>query len=124
MDTILQLSGGVGRGQENSEDDVFTTDNALREVGAYAPPPEYAHEPQRYTTEPMIDALEKFQEQNGLKIDGYAKPGGPTERAINNNLLGKPRGAGLLHDFAMSVGDTVGNGFANAPRDVATVKRA
>ncbi len=72
----------------------------------------------------MVEALEKFQEQNGLKIDGYAKPGGPTERAINNNLLGKPRGAGLLHDFAMAVGDTVGNGFANAPRDVATVKRA
>jgi hypothetical protein len=36
MDTILQLNGGVGRGQENSEDDVFTTDNALREIGAYA----------------------------------------------------------------------------------------
>ena len=72
----------------------------------------------------MIDALEKYQEQNRLKIDGHAKPGGPTERAINNNLLGKPRGAGLLHNFAMTVGDTVGNGFENEPRDVRTVKRA
>lgn len=113
-----------GKQRRNNEDDVFATDNALREIGAYAPPPEYAHEPQRYATEPMVDALEKVQEQNGLRVDGYAKPDGPTERAINNGLLGKPRGAGLLHDFTMSVGDTVGNGFKNAPRDVETVKRA
>ena len=124
MDDLLDLNGGVGRGQGNNEDDVFATDNALREIGVYTPPPEYASAPQRYTTEPMVDALEKFQEQNALKIDGYAKPGGPTERAINNRLLGKPRGAGLLHDFAMSVGGTVGNGFKNEPRDVETVKRA
>lgn len=78
----------------------------------------------RYTTEPMVAALENFQEQNGLKIDGYAKPGGPTEQAINNRLTGKPRGAGLLHDFEMSIGDSIGNGFKNEPRDVATVKRA
>jgi len=93
MDSILQLSGGVGRGQDNNEDDVYATDNALREIGAYQPPPEYASEPQRYTSEPMVNALESFPEQNGLKIDGYAKPGGPTEQAINNRLTGKPRGA-------------------------------
>jgi hypothetical protein len=124
MDDLLNLKRGVGRGQENGEDDVLATDNALREIGAYTPPPEYADEPQSYTTGPMVEALEKYQEQNRLKIDGYAKPGGPTERAINNSLLGKPRGAGLLHDFEMSVGDTVGNGFENEPRDVRTVKRA
>jgi hypothetical protein len=123
MDNVLNLTGGVGRGQENSGDDVFATDNALREIGAYTPPPEYANEPQRYTIEPMVEALEKFQEQNGLKLDGYAKPSRPTERAINNRLLGKPRGAGLLHDFTMSVGDTVGNGFENEPRDVVTLIR-
>lgn len=124
MDTILQLSGGVGRGQENNEDDVSAIDNTLREIGAYVPPPEYASEPQRYTTEPMVNALQHFQDQNGLKVDGYARPGGPTEQAINNRLIGKPRGAGLLSDFEMSVGDTVGNGFKNEPRDVQTVKRA
>lgn len=124
MEDLLNLKGGVGRGQENNEDDVFATDNALREIGAYTPPAEYANEPQRYTTEPMVDALEDLQEQKGLKIDGYAKPGGPTERAINSSLLGKPRGAGLLHDFDMSIGDMVGNGFKNERRDVETVKRA
>ena len=64
------------------------------------------------------------QERNGLKIDGYALPGGPTEQAINNNLVGKPRGAGLAQGFEIALGDSVGNGFANQPRDVQTVKRA
>ena len=45
MDDLLNLKGGVGRGQENNEDDVLATDNALREVGAYTPPPEYASAP-------------------------------------------------------------------------------
>lgn len=124
MNDLLNLKGAVGRGQENHEEDVFSTDAALRQIGAYEPPPEYASEPQRYITEPVVNALESVQEQNGLKIDGYAEPGGPTERAINNALLRKPRGAGLLHDFNMSIADTVGNGFKNAPRDVETVKRA
>jgi len=124
MYDLLNLKGAVGRGQENDEDDVFSTDAALRQIGAYEPPPEYAGEPQRYITEPAVSALENLQEQIGIKVDGYAEPGGPTERAINNTLLKKPRGAGLLHDFDMSIGDTVGNGFKNAPRDVETVKRA
>ncbi len=124
MYDLLNLNGAVGRGQENDEDDVFATDAALREISAYEPPPEFAREPQRYITEPVVNAIERVQEQNGLEIDGYAEPGGPTEKAINNTLLKKPRGAGLLYDFDMSIGDTVGNGFKNAPRDVETVKRA
>ncbi len=124
MYDLLNLKGAVGRGQENDEDDVFATDAALRDIGAYTPPPEYAAGPQRFITEPVVNALERVQEQNGLRMDGYAEPGGPTERAINNRLLRKPRGAGLLHDFEMSIDDTVGNGFKNGPRDVETVKRA
>jgi hypothetical protein len=124
MDDLLNLKSSVGRGQENNEDDVFVTDNALREIGVYTPPPEYAHEPQHYITEPVVDALERIQEQNGLKVDGYAVPGGPTEQAINNALQRRPRGAGLLHDFDMSISETVGNGFKNAPHDVKTAKRA
>jgi hypothetical protein len=39
----------------------------LREIGAYTPPPEYANEPQRYTTEPMVDALENIKNKTGSK---------------------------------------------------------
>lgn len=124
MKTLLKLSGSVGPSQQNDERDVAAFDNALREIGAYAPPVEYADQPQRYLTEPVVDATRSFQEQNGLRVDGYAEPKGETERAINNRLLEKPRGAGLLHDFDMSLGGTVGSGFRNDERDVKVVKRA
>jgi len=120
---LLALSAPVGKGQENRPDDIAAFDQRLRRIGTYDPPPEYAHEPQRYATEPVIDALDRFQEKNGLKVDGIANPGGPTERAINNRLLNKPRGAGLMLDPPPPIGDNVGNGLANAARDVASVKR-
>lgn len=123
MPMILSLSGPVGSGQANNPDDVYALDNALRETNAYDPPPEYAHEPQRHATAPMNEALERFQENEGLKVDGYAKPGGPTERAINNRLLEKPRGAGLLFEPLAELRDKVGNGFANDWLDVRNVKR-
>jgi hypothetical protein len=120
---LLYLGAPAGNGQANDPTDIAALDNSLRRIEAYTPPPEYVGEPQRYATEPMIRSLEKFQEQNGLKIDGYANPGGPTERAINNSLLAKPRGAGLLFDPPASLAGMVGNGFENRPGDVAVVKR-
>jgi len=121
--TLLSLNRPAGNGQANDPDDIAALDDSLRRIDAYAPPPEYADAPQRYATEPMIDALVKFQEQNGLKIDSIVNPGGPTERAINNRLLMKPRGAGLLYDAPEPLGGTVGNGFANRHADVAAVQR-
>jgi hypothetical protein len=120
---LLSLSAPVGRGQENNPEDIEALDGSLRKIGAYAPPPEYAGNTQRYATEPMIGALERYQNQNGLKVDGVANPGGPTERAINNRLLGKPRGAGLLFDPPTSIDGAVGNGFKNRREDVAGIQR-
>lgn len=120
---LLNLQSPVGKGQENEPSDVAALDDRLRKIGAYSPPPEYSDNPQRYATEPMIGALERYQEQNGLKVDGVAKPGGPTERAINNHLLEKPRGAGLLYDPPTALARRVGNGFENRPSDVVSVKR-
>ena len=120
---LLYLQAPVGKGQENNPEDVEVLDGRLRKIGAYEPPPEYAENPQRYTTEPMIGALERYQERNGLKIDGIANPGGPTERAINNRMLEKPRGAGLLYDPPSALAGTVGNGFENRRSDVASVQR-
>jgi hypothetical protein len=123
MPLLLSLNNPVGSGQTSDPDDVYALDNALRAIDAYDPPPEYAAEPQRYATAPMNEALERFQEKEGLKVDGYANPGGPTERAINNRLLQRPRGAGLLYEPLTQMRDTVGNGFANDWRDVQNVKR-
>lgn len=120
---LLTLHAPAGNGQVNEPADIAALDASLRRIEAYTPPPEYAAEPQRYPTAPLIRALEGFREQNGLKIDGYANPGGPTERAINNRLLAKPRGAGLLFDPPAPLAGTVGNGFDNRPADVAAVQR-
>lgn len=120
---LLHLQAPVGKGQENNPDDVEALDGRLRSIRAYAPPPEYADNAQRYATEPMVSALERYQERHGLKIDGVALPGGPTERAINNELLEKPRGAGLLYNPPSALAGTVGNGFENRHADVAGVKR-
>lgn len=120
---LLTLRAPAGNGQRNNPRDIAALDNALRRIDAYKPPSEYADEPQSYATAPMIRALERFQEQNGFKIDGYADPNGPTERAINNRLLAKPRGAGLLFDPPARLAGTVGNGFDNRTGDVAAVQR-
>lgn len=120
---LLDLHAPAGNGQANDPADIAALDGSLRRIEAYTPPPEYAAAPQRYATGQMVRALEAFQERNGLKVDGYANPGGPTERAINNRLLAKPRGAGLLFDPPPPIAGTVGNGFDNRPRDVAAVQR-
>ena len=96
MPMPLSLNNPVGSGQANDPDDVYALDTALREIDVYDPPPEYADEPQRYATAPMNEALERFQQKEGLKVDGYSNPGGPTERAINNKLLGNSNSRDLL----------------------------
>ncbi len=37
MQNLLKLSGAVGRGQTNDEDDVEALDSALRDIGIYNP---------------------------------------------------------------------------------------
>lgn len=120
---LLALRAPAGAGQENDPGDIEALDLALRRARLYEPPPEYADAPQRYATETMIDAVKRLQSENALKVDGYALPGGPTERAINNALLAKPRGAGLLFEPLAPLGGPVGDGFANARADVAAVQR-
>ena len=36
----------------------------------------------------MFDGIRRFQKANGLKVDGFIRPGGPTERAINQQVAG------------------------------------
>lgn len=71
----------------------------------------------------MTDAVTGLQAREGLRVDGLLNPGGETEQTINNKLSGKPRGAGLLHTPATALTAPVGNGQANKPGDVISVKR-
>lgn len=121
---LLAIAASVGRGQRNASDDVFATDNAMREAEIYNPPAPYNSGPARYLHEPMVEAVENFQKVNGLKVDGYLNPGGPTERAINNQILGKPRGAGLLYEPVDPIRARVGNGMENRREDVRAIQRS
>ena len=121
---LLTISAPVGRGHRNNPDDVFATDNAMREAGIYDPPYPYDSAPAHYLHEPMVEAVENFQKENGLKVDGYLNPGGPTERAINNRILDKPRGAGLLYEPINPISARVGSGMENRRDDVRTLQRA
>ena len=119
----LSLSGPVGNHQANDENDVEATDRSLRDIGAYVPLPEHADAPSRYITRGMTTAIEQIQEQTGLRVTGKVEPGDETERLINNRLLGKPRGAGLLRDELGALRGTVGNWRENHEDDVVRVKR-
>lgn len=121
---LLAISAPVGRGQYNDSDDVLATDNAMREAGIYKPPYPYDSGPARYLHEPMVEAVENLQRENGLKVDGYLNPGGPTERAINNRILGKPRGAGLPYEPIEPISARVGSGMENRRDDVRAIQRS
>ncbi len=119
---LLSLTSPVGSGQPNRPDDVEALDEALRRGAVYVPPAHFPA-PVRYITGEMIDGIEKFQEQNGLKSDRVVNPGGPTERAINNILLNKPQGASLFVDPIKPLSADVGNGRSNAVEDIRSVRR-
>lgn len=64
-------------------DDVLKTKSALNAVGSYQPPSFGITD---IPDNSMIDGLKKFQANNGLKVDGVMKPGGPTENALGQTL--------------------------------------
>ncbi len=132
MPALLSLHGGVGPGEANEDDDRLALDNAF----------DFLAEPSRSPFAPTDteSKTERFQEQNGLKIDRIARPGGETERAINNRLTEKPPGAALGFELDGRIGGKIG-GFGGAfaqpsrlaprrpltpkpPRPVSTVSRA
>ncbi len=64
----------VGNNLNNDEDDVTTLKKELSNRGYYSPPIENG-----IIDADMDKALRNFQKDNGLKVDGWANPGGETE---------------------------------------------
>jgi len=81
-------------------DDVVKTKTALTKLNSYDMPDFGITEiPDR----PMIEGLKKVQKENGLKIDGVMKPGGPTEQTIAAKLLTKNRAQPRLVPFQVNM---------------------
>jgi len=87
--TAFRLKKPLGLAYTMEEDDVLKTKVALRDLG-HMNKPEYGLT--AYPDQPMIDGIRNLQKQNGLKVDGVVKPGGPTERRLGDILSGPGRG--------------------------------
>jgi peptidoglycan hydrolase-like protein with peptidoglycan-binding domain len=89
MDNFSALVGKlirspVGNNLENKEDDVRKVKKAFSELGYYKRPVENGIIDQELDT-----AIHSFQKDKNLKVDGYMKPGGETERELLLSLNNK-----------------------------------
>ncbi|HTH17142.1 MAG TPA: peptidoglycan-binding domain-containing protein [Magnetospirillum sp.] len=74
----------LGTNYRADPDDIMDTKRALNQLGYYAIP---AHRGiDDWTDDQMFDGIRRFQQANRLKVDGFMRPGGETERAINAHL--------------------------------------
>jgi putative peptidoglycan binding protein len=83
---LFSVGKTISQNANTDPNDVLNTKNALAQTGDYQVP-DYG-----ITDIPdmgMIDGLKKFQQKNGLKVDGVMKPGGPTENKISETLAGQ-----------------------------------
>lgn len=117
----IHLKSPVGNGRDNDPADVVAVKRALERLGLMQRP--------SYGLTGFIDretdtALRRFQRDRGLGVDGYARPGGPTERNLNGALAGgrPPRLDGRAR--TVPIADGVGRGEPNEPEDVRAVQQA
>lgn len=82
----FSLTGPLGTNYRVEPNDIVNTKRALAALGYYSVPPERGIDD--WTDSPMFDGIRRFQKANGLKVDGFMRPGGPTERAINQQVAG------------------------------------
>lgn len=80
------LKGVVGNNRDNDLEDVLSVKRGLSEAGYYDLT--RAPEPHGYITKEMDDGIRRFQQDNGLRVDGYLLPGGETENALRRRTSG------------------------------------
>ncbi len=66
-------------------DDLMITKKALNKLGYYDIPSHRGLDD--WTDDATFDGLKRFQRDHNLKVDGLMRPGGPTEAALNRNLM-------------------------------------
>lgn len=83
LKNFFSVGNTISQSSNTQPDDVLRTKTALAQTGDYKVPdfgitdiPDMG----------MIDGLKKFQQKNGLKVDGIMKPGGPTEAKLGETM--------------------------------------
>ncbi|UTW52037.1 hypothetical protein KFF05_01180 [bacterium SCSIO 12827] len=84
---VLGLSGEIGLGRANKPHDVFALSQALTWAGFPTQPTRASEADQ--TEADLPDAIKGFQKSAGLKVDGWLRPYGETEEALNSTLAPK-----------------------------------
>jgi len=80
----LKIKNSIGWNYNVTLEDVLETKKRLKKIGHYEVP-DYGLTP--YPDRALFDGIKGFQKNAGLKVDGIMKPGGPTERTLNETLL-------------------------------------
>lgn len=81
---MLSLKSPVGTNYRVDPNDLMDTKRALSDLGYYDVP---AHRGiDDWTDDATFDGIKKFQQDNDLKVDGFMRPGGPTEQKMNIQL--------------------------------------
>lgn len=86
------LKGPMGTNYRTDPSDILNTKQALNRLGYYDVPPERGIDD--WTDDAMFKGIRAFQKDNSLKVDGFMRPEGPTESAINAKLGGLSGGGG------------------------------
>lgn len=88
----LTISGQVGENRQNHPRDVFTVQSTLGAVGRGRFPASL-----ETSTKELSREIANFQKASGLKVDGWAGPGGETMQALSKALAQKTDEAEKKH---------------------------
>jgi Putative peptidoglycan binding domain len=73
----------VGNGRDNEPDDVLNAKRVLTRLDRYWPP---RHGLNGIIDRQLDEAIKGFQEDNDLRVDGWMRPGGSTQRRLEESL--------------------------------------
>lgn len=80
----FKLKEPVGTNYRVNPGDITNTKQALNDLGYYKIPSHRGIDD--WTDDAMFDGIRSFQKDNALKVDGFMRPEGPTEKTINQQL--------------------------------------
>ncbi|CAA7614955.1 peptidoglycan-binding protein [Magnetospirillum sp. UT-4] len=114
---MLNLKSPIGTNYRIEPNDLMNTKLALNQLGYYDIPPHRGIDD--WTDDAMFDGIKRFQKDNGLKVDGFMRPEGPTEQKVNIRLAanegpsqsgqGKPGVVDTVKQGMGAAGDLLGN---------------
>ncbi|WP_417794384.1 peptidoglycan-binding domain-containing protein [Terasakiella pusilla] len=99
LNGIFGIDNTISQSANTQPDDVLKTKTALAQTGHYKVPDFGITE---IPDMGMINGLKGFQQDNGLKVDGVMKPGGPTEAKLGKTLAKQGNGNMDLHEQTKS----------------------